>query len=351
MGKIYQGLSSGERKRLAEAVPLEKPICIRISPTTACNLRCEYCSHALPDSDRWYTVRHMPFGLFRDVIDDVKQSFGQVKKVFLVGEGEPLLNPAIISMVDYLSRQKVCDTFEIITNGLLLDSDLSDGLCAAGLPRLKISINGLSAEEYKKNCGVEVDFDRMLQNLEYLYKHRGNTKILLKIMDYMVQDNSRKEHFFRLFSSLCDEITIENLIVGNHKIDFTRIGGENFIMSSTMCNVKLSDAKICAMPFYMMLIDENGLVSPCCVSRRPIVGDVSNKSLSEIWRGEELRKFQCAFLKRGKSADPICTECKTMQYYIYPEDNIDTVREQLLETLSLQSSSERKEVRLDEKSI
>lgn len=329
MTKRYTGLSSGPRLKLADAVPLEKPICVRISPSTVCNLKCKFCNHSLPAGQRGFPLHTMPLDRFKHAVDDIKMSFGTVKKVFLVGLGEPLTNPNIVEMVSYLSDSNVCDTIEIITNGLLLNEPLIDGLVAAGLTRLKISINGLSGDEYEQNCGIKISFDQLMHNLCYLYAHRGGTTVLIKILDYMVQTPQRKEQFFHLFEPYCDGITIENLIEGNTPIEYEKLGGKDFKLNSTMCNVARTPTEICSMPFYMLQVNEDGSVSPCCVTSQVCVGDLEKNTLREIWGGRALLSLQHDILTQSETLNPNCKNCRSKRYMVYPEDVLDGVREPL----------------------
>ena len=49
-----------------------------------------------------------------------------------------------------------------------------------------------------------------VENITYLYNNKKDMKIYLKIMDYMVEDEERKEFFYKTFEPIVDHIGIEN---------------------------------------------------------------------------------------------------------------------------------------------
>lgn len=167
-----------------------------------------------------------------------------------------------------------------------------------------------------------------MKNIHYLYEHKGNTQIIIKIIDYMVQTEDRKERFFELFEPYSDLISIENLIKGNTPIEYEKLGGESFQMHTTMCNSALAETDICTMPFYTMQVNEDGSVSPCCAESRICVGNITKHSLRQIWEGYEFTSLQYGLLCQGKT-HPVCRTCQYKKFAVYPEDMLEPVREPL----------------------
>ncbi len=73
------------------------------------------------------------------------------------GLGEPLLHPDIVEMVA-LAEELGART-ELITNGLLLDQEMAEGLVQAGLDTLVISVDGASPEAH---AGIRAGADLRL---------------------------------------------------------------------------------------------------------------------------------------------------------------------------------------------
>jgi len=60
------------------------------------------------------------------------------------------LHKDIAKMVEYAVKMNVAEAVDIVTNGLLLEPDLSDKLIAAGLSKLRVSIQGVTSGNMKR---------------------------------------------------------------------------------------------------------------------------------------------------------------------------------------------------------
>jgi cyclic pyranopterin phosphate synthase len=117
---------------------------LRLSVTDRCNLRCQYC---MPEDDYVWLPRE-------DVLDfeetsalvDVFLSLG-VDKIRLTG-GEPLLRRDLAALVRMIAAKPRLQDLALTTNGVLL-ADQIDGLKAAGLGRVTVSLDTLRADRFK----------------------------------------------------------------------------------------------------------------------------------------------------------------------------------------------------------
>lgn len=91
--------------------------------------------------------------------------------------GEPLLHRNIAEMIACAKEANIAESVDSVTNGALLTPELSDALIEAGLDRLRISANGLSAEDFARNTDAKVDFERYVEQIEYFCRHRSRTHI------------------------------------------------------------------------------------------------------------------------------------------------------------------------------
>lgn len=325
---IRKRAPSGERIMLAQNVPLEKPLAIRISPTNCCNFSCEYCAFALPEYRKTYSGKFMEFSLYEKILQSIHMSFGKVSRMFLVGAGEPLLHPRIADMVALAVEMGVTDTIEIVTNGVLLTKKLSDALIQAGLSLIRISVNGLSDEDFKKYCGTTVKFEEYVNQIRYLYEHRKNLTIYTKIMNYMVTQEERYHKFINTFGPYADTVNVENLVQADARIDYDAIVQGNVVFDKTVVNTKLLPTAICSMAYYTLQIDENGKVYPCCSvsadrqNEVPCLGDATKEELGDIWRGKGYH-FQRKMLEGAQYVSQYCKECKIMSTRVQPEDILD----------------------------
>ena len=181
----------GNRTRLADVLPLATPFVVQIFPIYACNFTCEYCFHAVPKKERGFVSDWpiMKFDLYKKCIDELALFGDQLKVLRFVGMGEPLLHKNIAEMVAYAVAKKVALRVELLTNGSLLTRQMSDALIGAGLSRLVVSLQGISKEKYRQISKVDIDFENFVANIEYFYKHKTNTHVYIKIVDYALDGN------------------------------------------------------------------------------------------------------------------------------------------------------------------
>lgn len=117
---------------------------LRISLTDHCNLRCIYC---MPED--------MTFRPNAELMQDeevvlLARLFAQLgfDKIRLTG-GEPTVRARVVDLVREIAAIPGIGSVSMTTNGLLL-SRLAAGLAEAGLQRVNVSLDSLSAEKFKK---------------------------------------------------------------------------------------------------------------------------------------------------------------------------------------------------------
>lgn len=315
----------GKRTKLAEAIPLDTPFLVQFFPAYACNFKCKYCIHSLSKEDRGFISDKviMDFDLYKKSIDDLVQFPQKIKMIRYAATGEPLIHLQIAEMVKYAKEKAVADSLDIVTNASLLTEDLSDNLINAGLDWLRISIQGLSSNKYKDVSSADIDFDKLTENIMYFYKNRKQCKVYIKIIDYALEEND-KEKFYEIFGSICDKIAIEHLNPAVPDIDYTKLS--NTPLTITQNGNAVQNAQICPQPFYMLQINPDGNIVPCCSMQTAFVcGNVGEKSVFDVWNGQRLKKFQLAMLKKQKN--DVCLKCEAYKYGMFEEDVLDGYEE------------------------
>lgn len=321
----------GKREKLIDALPLQMPYLIQIFPVYACNFKCGYCIHSLDKAKHGYIsdVVNMPLDLFKKIIDDIKSSGIKIKMLRFAAIGEPLLHPQIADMVAYAKKADVAESVDIVTNGALLTHELSQKLINAGLSKLRISLEGLSSEEYKKNSSADIDFDSFVENIAYFHERSGDTKMYIKIIDYMAQKEEEQKRFFDIFSNITDDIAIEHLTPTIEEIDYGVLSG-GMVTDKPQNGEKLLEAQICPQPFYLMQINPDGNVVPCCSMKYPrILGNVKEDSVQAVWLGEKFNTFRRELLNGVKTISGTCSRCNLYLYDLHEEDVLDAAKDQL----------------------
>jgi cyclic pyranopterin phosphate synthase len=114
---------------------------LRVSITDRCNLRCVYC---LPEDARFASSRASASEL--DSMATLVAAAVPVRKIRITG-GEPTLCDDLVGHVRH--ARSLVDVVGMTTNGVLLDAQLP-ALRDAGLNRLNISLDALTAESFRR---------------------------------------------------------------------------------------------------------------------------------------------------------------------------------------------------------
>lgn len=116
---------------------------LRVSVTDRCNLRCRYC---MPE-EGIDNLGHYTILSLEDLARLIKVSTSVgIRKVRFTG-GEPLVRKNIAQLISYISQVAGIDDIAITTNGILYSS-MARELKNAGLKRVNISLDTLSAAKY-----------------------------------------------------------------------------------------------------------------------------------------------------------------------------------------------------------
>ena len=308
-----------QRVALHEHLPLKQPFSLHIYPSFYCNFKCGYCLHSLDAAaleKKGFRRQYMDFDLYRKAVDDVAAQGWHLKAMIFAGHGEPLLHKEIAEMVAYAKGAGITDRTEIVTNGSLLTHELPDALIAAGLDRLRVSIQGVNEEAYRDTSGVSIDFDQLVERLGYFYEHKTVTDVYIKIIDVALKESGDQARFQELFRPIADTAAIEYAIPFVPEIDLGHLSGNN----KQGCDVH---AAICSMPFYMLVLYPNGDVLPCCSTEIPTVfGNVALQSLGEIWTGRPRTEFLLRQLD-GAGTVPVCRECSVPAFGLQEGDSLE----------------------------
>jgi cyclic pyranopterin phosphate synthase len=127
---------------------------LRLSVTSACNLRCLYCRPRAGGSTCGEAATTLTDGQRLDLVRLLYDSYG-LRQVRLTG-GEPLLHDTIVSLVAALRRRVPRLSLAMTTNGVRLAALAAD-LRRAGLDRINLSLDTLDAARYRDLTGGRLE--------------------------------------------------------------------------------------------------------------------------------------------------------------------------------------------------
>jgi len=329
-----------------------------IEATTTCNFTCPMCPRSFWDEKNF---RHIDDGLYRAAIESAVE-MGTVKTVFFGGFGEPLCNPNLAEMVHYATERGF--RTELITNGKLLDDHRIRELLQAGIKAFWVSFEGVDPETSgHSSFGGNIVYEN-LQRLRALRVDcrpddfcelnlscvimRSNLSALSGIMDIarrLKAQNVMFTHIIPYDESCLHEMCYEMLLdtgagvktesPSNTQVylpfsDFSDPQLSAFLASNLLSfdPVILGNTSVSRQhnrcPFIEdgdTFVRSDGEVCPCMAllhsgplyelgEKRHIAsrsfGNLANRSLREIWEGDEYTAFRRSVMEFTFSP---CLEC------------------------------------------
>lgn len=301
---------SNNRTDLSKVVPLPAPYVLFLDPCGACNFKCKFCP--CNNSDFKKSERHEIMGreLFYKILKDIEAFPEQIKVINLYGFGEPLLHKDYIEMVKAIKERNLCREIRCTTNGYLLSPDMNKQLVDSKIDMVRISVEALNAEDYKRICDVDLDFEKFVGNIRNLYEiSRGTgTKVSVKILNVALPDDAAAGKFYDIFEPISDYTYIQDTTQAWS--EFEAYVPEGNYEAGNIGDMKDED-KICSFSLTTMAIHSNGSVGVCPQDWKFATeyGNVKESSLLELWNSKKLLGFRIAHLKGMRKRIPYCNGC------------------------------------------
>lgn len=332
MSEIKPFTGIGDRVKLSEVIPLATPYTLNVFPSEICNFKCSYCAQSLGKEK----IRE-EYGLGSELMsvqtaeiiaEQSKQFRNKYKLVSMMGHGEPLCNKKLPEIINIIKNAEVADRIDVITNASLLTEDMSERLIDAGLDVLRVSLQGISSESYRKISNINMDFDKFYSQLEYFYKKSaGRCKVYVKTMDVSLRENET-DLFYKMFDKISDRMYIDKVKPVYDKVEYTE--EQRDVSTDRYGNVHKS-RKVCPQPFYMLSVWTNGDVSPCdALYKANPLGNIYNSTLKEMWDSDNKQAFCRMQLSGKRFADQKCSRCCAPDDVAHMEDVLDDDADLLL---------------------
>ncbi len=260
-----------------------------------CNLRCKTCHFSLDYRKGQKTILMDP-QLVKNVVEKTK---GFVNLCCFSGSGEPLINPEIDKMVQYVTDAGIRS--KIGTNVMLLTPDMSDRLLKAGLSILKVSIDGATAETYEK-IRIAASFQKLKDHLEYFWNKRNEmgAKTEIHVNTVITTDN---EH----------EVDDVKKVFGHIGDKFAAKYPSNFGIMDELLDYSPKEMTVqkCRQLVKRMTIVPDGRASICCGDNQNIgiIGNVNDNTALEIWNSPLYNEWR-GYHRTGRTDRiPLCKDC------------------------------------------
>lgn len=310
------------------------PIYIRIKPTNICNQRCYYCAYAdnsLFDERKVDRRESIPWEIMESALQEMDEM--GVKAVTFSGGGEPLCYSHIIetlSMVEQLGMD-----YAMITNGQALQGEAAERLKKAKW--IRISFDASKDSTYGSVRGVNT-FNQILANIEN-FAHIKDDTCVLGINCVVTKSNAGEVYdICRLVKALgVNNIKLSPILIKEEQDNYHNEIKETVMEQIYKARQKLEDEKFrivdkysddialinsckkdystCYIQNFFAVIAADAKVYRChqrAYTKVGEIGDLTKKSLKEIWFSQETIDkvnhfnpqkecaFRCAFDERNK---------------------------------------------------
>ncbi|MEM1511965.1 MAG: radical SAM protein [Candidatus Jordarchaeales archaeon] len=305
---------------------------VDLKPTLRCNLSCKMCfQRKLTEEDRKRALREeLSTSRYLELLRELS-SFG-VRRIHVVGGGEPLMRKDILEIMGEVKRLGMEGV--LTTNGTLLDESVANVLVDMGWDVAMFSVDAPTPEAYGEVRGSSRMFERVLaamNGLTRVKRLRRATKPLLHIhcvvtnLNYaLLEDMVDFAHSVGAQILTFDKYYPEDpsLVLGEREIPVMLDGLKRAAAKAERYGLLVNVNEFlslyrrppkgvtCYRPWLSADINHNGDVVPCCYSEE-VMGNVKARSFREVWNGERYNQLRRIF-REGKLPG-FCKDC-----FFYP---------------------------------
>ena len=271
------------------------PLRLWLETSALCNLRCVMCPNKEMAPE---TKGHIDEDLFKKVIDEAKDYIFDLN---LHHRGESLLHPHFTSLLAYAAGKGM--KTRLHTNGTLLTPEIMMAMVDAPLDRLSLSFDGFNAQDYEKiRVGAEYEdvVERIIRLLEWRKKQNSRKPAVAIEVIAMSQSQVEKKKK-RIFLEKMKRAGLDELVIKKP---------HNWAGYLTTHH-KEKGYSPCTFLWNALLVLWNGDVVPCAQDffAQQVIGNVSRKSLLEIWNDEPIREMRRNHREKRYDLHPACKGC------------------------------------------
>ncbi|ASJ03146.1 molybdenum cofactor biosynthesis protein MoaA [Thermococcus profundus] len=163
---------------------------IQVRGVSGCNLSCVFCS---VDEGPYSRTRKLDYVVDIDYLvkwfDEVARIKGKGLEAHLDGQGEPLIYPFRVELVQALKEHPNVSVISMQSNGTLLTDRLVEELAEAGLDRVNLSVHSLDPDKAKMLMGrKDYDLEHVLEMAEALV-NAGIDVLIAPVIIFGVNDD------------------------------------------------------------------------------------------------------------------------------------------------------------------
>ena len=285
-----------------ETPPFPREITLDIN--NRCNHKCFFCANPkIKNYDQ----------LDLDIASDLmKQGIENgCTDLALQALGEPFMDKRLPEFVKEGKRLGY-EYIYINSNGALANAKRAKPVIDAGCDSIKFSINANNRKDFKEVHGYD-DFEKVLENLKWIYEYRNQNNIDMGIYVSAVNNSRSKvdyENIDKFIKPYCDNFSLRD--VSNQGGSMMELNDSETIKEGNILGSLKNEefTTRCVYPFNRIVINPHGFVVACTADfhDKLSIGDVRKNSLKEIWEGETFKFFRKKHLE-DEYEGLFCNKC------------------------------------------
>jgi MoaA/NifB/PqqE/SkfB family radical SAM enzyme len=279
-----------------------------------CPCNCIHCPVGITkpeDREERFGVKGIDLDLYKKIVSEIKEHPQSTVRIHSVGE--PLLWNNLLEALRYTHENSVKSW--IFTSAVTNNTSLLESICD-NANVVEISVNSITPEEYIQTKGTNA-FELVSKNIEHLHKYILDQKLSTRLITSRVQSSSKikdqefvkywkqsgfvKDAFVRsyhTYNEMMEELSVED----------EKPQHEPCLVHWARFNIGVDgNAVVCFNELFKKNIDPTF-----------ILGNIKEKSITDIWHGTKLTSLRNAELLGNYSnlsfSDKLpCKECTSCQ--------------------------------------
>ena len=272
------------------------PDLMQVETTSVCNLRCVFC----PYDEMSRAKEHMDPLAFAEFLAGQAQ---HVRSVGLHHFGEPFLNRRLPEYIAACTRLGI-DT-NVSTNATRMTDNQAEAVISAGLTRLIISLDAVTAADYER-VRVGGRYEQVLANIDRFLaaKRRLGGGTYVQVQFIATPENSATwPTFEQMWGS---RPGVDQVVLRDERTHAgQRVRHDEY-------RVRDGERLPCRYLWESLVVLVDGSVVPCCkdFDGKETLGNVfADDRLSEIWNGTRMVELRRAHVTGNYDQLPLCASC------------------------------------------
>lgn len=274
------------------------PTYVMFDVTNVCNARCVHCPHSTVFPEKRGAKRHLPIDIYKRVIDEcVGKSLSFVR---ITADGEPLIHPNIMEMLDY-AREKNVGPVGLTSNGSLMNEETAKKVIDSGIFMVDFSLDAATEETYKTirvGLSFKKTHENVLRFIELARERRPEMKVMVS---YVKQEGNLDEvdTFRDYWEPIVDKVLVRELISNVNLVDTPR------------ADTRIQRRWPCPHFFRRVVINYDGELKACPIDweNKTSYRSLNETTLFDAWHSAYYHQARMEHLNLMFGPDSACGDC------------------------------------------